>query len=335
MTSDRSVPYVREMAELQRLLDSGQDVLVASHIDPDGDALGTQLAFAAYLRDLGKNPILVRDDIIPEKYRFLPGVNDIPLLDTFTEAPAIDTALILECPTTERIGRARKFLEHGATVLNVDHHQDNGMFGKLNWLNVASSSVGEMAFEFFNFVGYKLSPNTAESLYTAILTDTGRFRFSSTSPRTMQIAGELIAAGADPQHITDMVYFDMRASTIKLIGKVLNDIEFSADGRICLLTMTREALEQSGAHESESDGLVDYTLFSGAVEAGALLKEISDTQTKASLRSRDGINVAAIAAGMGGGGHYNAAGCTIDRPLPEAKKLILELISKAIHGVAE
>lgn len=317
---------------IMAVINDARSVLVASHIDPDGDALGTQLAVAAFLRHLGKEVFLVRDNDIPFKYKFLTGVNEIPPVSEYAEDRRFDAAFVLECPNIQRIGRASKLLSGGIRIINVDHHQDNDLFGDVNWINTEASSVGEMIFEFFEEAGYAIDPVVAEQLYTAILTDTGRFRYRSTSPRTMHVAGKLIEAGADPQKICDLVYYNLQPSTMKLIGKVLNSIEFHNDGQVCLLFMTQDTLEQAGADESESDGLVDYTLFNAGVRAGALLKEIRSGKTKVSLRSKDGINVAAIAARFGGGGHFNASGCTIDMDMAQAREELLKIFDEELNA---
>ncbi|UCG61855.1 MAG: bifunctional oligoribonuclease/PAP phosphatase NrnA [Candidatus Zixiibacteriota bacterium] len=318
--------------EIMAILNGSASVLVASHVDPDGDALGTQLAVAAFLEHLGKEVFLVRDNDIPFKYRFLPGIDRIPLVDDYRADQVFDAAVILECPNIERIGRASKLLNGGIRVINIDHHQDNGLFGKVNWINAGASSVGEMVYELFEGTGFKIDGEVAEQLYTAILTDTGRFRYRSTSPRAMHIAGNLIEAGADPQAICDRVYYNLQPSTMKLIGKVLNSIEFHHGGQVCLLFLTREMLEQTGADESESDGLVDYALFNAGVRAGALLKEIDGGKTKVSFRSKDGINVASIAGRFGGGGHFNASGCIFDVPIKDTKQKLLRIFEEEMDG---
>jgi bifunctional oligoribonuclease and PAP phosphatase NrnA len=321
-------------SELLRTFREARRILVVSHIDPDGDAIGTQLAFGEYLRSIGKQVFMLRDSEIPDKYRFLPRVGLIVTPDALPEDFAVDTAVILECPSAARIGSIRKYLLSGVTTVNIDHHRDNEYFGSINWVDVRPSSVGEMAYEFFATVGYKLSPQVAESLYTAILTDTGRFRFASTSPRTMTIAGELIAAGASPKKVCEEVYFNGRPSTLKLMGKVLNGIEFHNNGKTAILLLTKEMLVSAEAAESEADGLVDFTMSTRGVVAGALLKELDSRRTKVSLRSSDGVNVSAVAYRFGGGGHFNAAGCIVPKPLEEAKQEIIALLAEADDATA-
>jgi phosphoesterase RecJ-like protein len=319
------------LESIMAVLNDAHSVLVASHVDPDGDALGTQLAVAAFMKQLGKEVFLVRDGDIPFKYRFLQGINQIPLVQDYPTDRRFDAAFVLECPNIDRIGRASKLLNGGIRIINVDHHQDNDLFGEVNWINTGASSVGEMIYELFDRSGFSFGPAVAEQLYTAILTDTGRFRYRSTSPRTMEVAGKLIQVGADPQKICDLVYYNLQPSTMKLIGKVLNSIEFHNDGHVCLLFLTKDMLKQTQADESESDGLVDYTLFNAGVRAGALLKEIDGNKTKVSIRSKDGINVAAIAGRFGGGGHFNASGCTIDMNMADTRKELLRIFDEELN----
>lgn len=306
-------------------------MLIVTHMDPDGDALGTQLAFAAYLKDSGIEAQPVRDDVVPGKYRFLVGVEDVPRFDQLDPGAKFDTVLFLECPTIERGGRVKELLNDNITIINIDHHQDNGGFGSVNWVDSQKSSVGEMAFEYLAQVGFDISPVIAEYLFTAILTDTGRFRYSNTGPKTMEIAGRLIEAGADPQKICDHVYYNLSASTTKLIGRVLNGIEFCENSAICLLTLTQQMLTDTSAEQSETEGLVDYAMVSQGVKAGALLREIDEGHTKVSLRSKGLINVAQMAARHGGGGHINAAGFLLDMSLPEAKQEVLRMLREGIN----
>ena len=318
------------LKEITRVFAKSKRIMVVSHIDPDGDALGTQLAFGAYLKDIGKEVYMVRDSQIPAKYRFLEEINSILSYKEFPEELSIDTALILECPNISRIGGARKFLNGDIEIINIDHHCDNDNFGRVNWLNTKASSVGEMAFEYFYTVGYNFNKAVAEQLYTAIMTDTGRFRFCSTSPRTMEIVAHLLEKGADPQKICDNVYYSLKPTVLRLIGKVLNSIEFHQNGNICVLTLSKEMLTASGANDSDSEGIVDFSLYSKNVIGGVLFKEIDPEITKVSLRSKDNINVAELAAKFGGGGHFNAAGCTLSMPLDIAKTEIIKLLKEAI-----
>ncbi|HOD67705.1 MAG TPA: bifunctional oligoribonuclease/PAP phosphatase NrnA [candidate division Zixibacteria bacterium] len=327
--NDRPGPTAPPLDELRALLERSRRVLVVAHVEPDGDAIGSLLACGACLRNLGKETVLVRESEIPSKYRFLRGAGEIRPVDALPVDLAIDTAVVLECPTLDRVGRAARFLTDGVRIINIDHHRESGDFGAVNWIDPTKSSVGEMLFELYEAFGCEITPEVAEQLYTAIMTDTGRFRYPSTSPRTMEIVGRLIAAGADPKAIADNVYYRLSVSTMRLTGMVLASIEFHDRDRLCLLTLTQEMLEAAGAGLSESDGLVDFTLFTDTAEVGALLKEVDEDRTRVSLRSRDAVNVAALAAQYGGGGHFNAAGCTMPYGLARAREEIIRVLTHA------
>lgn len=327
--NDRPSAAPPPLKEIRSLLEQSRRVLVAAHVDPDGDAIGSQLACAACLRRLGKEVVLTRESDIPDKYRFLHGTSEIRHVDELPPDLGIDTAVILECPTLDRVGKAARYLTETVRIINIDHHRESGDFGTTNWIDPTKSSVGEMLYELYQALDHKITPEVAEQLYTAIMTDTGRFRFPSTTARTMEIVARLIDAGADPKTIADNVYFRLSASTMRLTGLVLATIEFHDNDQICLLTLTRQMLQAAGADSSEADGLVDFTLFTDTAKVGALLKEIDESQTRVSLRSRNGINVAELAARYGGGGHLNAAGCTMPFGFARAREELLKLLSDA------
>ncbi|MCB2229135.1 bifunctional oligoribonuclease/PAP phosphatase NrnA [bacterium] len=311
-------------------LEAAHKIFVVSHLDPDGDALGSQLALGEYLGKIGKEVYLLRDSEVPEKYAFLPGVENIRRAEELPEDFAVDTAVLLECPSLHRAGSSAKFLTNGVEIINIDHHPDALELGTINWIETEMSSVGEMIFEYLQAVDQPISKEMATALYTAIMTDTGRFRYPSTTRRTMEIGGALIEAGADPRRICDKVYYDMRPSTVALMGRILNTVEFHLDNRVCLLSMSSEMLNETGAGISEAEGVVDFTLYGRGVLAGAFLKEAGESATKVSLRSKNGVNVGEIARQFGGGGHFAAAGCMIEQPMKEAKATLLTLLEKAI-----
>ncbi len=318
----------RPFKEIGLVIESATNLLVVSHIDPDGDALGTQLAFATYLKNIGKTVTLVREDTISEKYVFLPGIDQIQHVDEIKGRLDVDTMIALECPKLARAGDIINSLSDDITIINIDHHQDNENFGQVNWIDKESSSVGEMVYELFESFRYQIDEETAVQLFTAILTDTGRFRYESTSGRTLEIAGKLIEAGANPRDICDKVFYDLQPATIKLIGNVLSNAEFIDDGKTCLLSLPLEILESTECGEAEAEGIAEYSLYGKGVTLGVTFKERNRGVTRISLRSRGNPNVAKLAAVFGGGGHICAAGCSIDKPLSEAKKEFLKKLNE-------
>ena len=318
----------RPFKEISLLIESARKLLVVSHINPDGDALGTQLAFATYLKSLGKEVTLVREEAIPDRYQFLPGIELIRHIDNIKNSLDIDTVIALECPKLSRAGEIINSLSDDIKIINIDHHQDNANYGQVKWIDKEASSVGEMVYELFESFRYQIDEETAVLLFTAILTDTGRFRYESTSGRTMEIAGRLIEAGANPRDICDKVFYDLQPATIKLIGNVLTNAEFIDNDRTCLLSLTNEILELAEHENAETEGIAEYSLYGKGVTLGVTFKERSRGTTRISLRSRGNPNVAELAAEFGGGGHICAAGCSIDKPISEAKKEFLNKLKE-------
>ena len=308
--------------------------LIVSHVNPDGDAIGSSLAMGRYLTCLGKQVIVMLDSPVPDVYRFLPDADGIYQPDLYNKQVQVEAVISLECPNKGRMGKVNDKLSGHEFIICIDHHLDSIEYGKLNWIDTSYSSVGEMLWALFKQAGFELDNAVAEQLYTAVMTDTGRFRFDNTSPRTMLCASELIAAGAQPDKISREVYYTTLPSTMILRGLVLSSIRFEADNRICHISLTNKMLEQAGADKTEAEGLIDSTLFSRGVELGAMFKEDNDSVTRVSLRSVKRINVARIAKEYGGGGHFNAAGVDFNGPVHQARDAIVKRLKEALDESA-
>nr|MBN2277933.1 bifunctional oligoribonuclease/PAP phosphatase NrnA [candidate division Zixibacteria bacterium] len=317
--------------DIERCIQKAESILVTAHVDPDGDSIGTQLAFRRYLTGLSKKVSVINDGVIPEKYTFLPDIDKILNADNYRGRSVFDLAIILECPRPDRIGLVSRFITENTTVINIDHHPDNTGYGDVVHLDSRASAVGEILTEYFLDVGFTLDTDTATLLYTGILTDTGRFRYDSTTRRTMEIAGLLIEAGADSRRICDRIYYSMSEATLHLTAEVFSRIKLHDNNRICLINLDHNLLRNPKYDCADIEGMAEYTLYGRGVLAGALLKEIRQGQTKVSLRSRDIINVSRIAAGFGGGGHINAAGYTVDLPADKAASDLLNVLKEAVH----
>lgn len=328
MTKENNID-IAILEELNRFIQQTKSVLIVAHIDPDGDSLGSLLAMTSFLKEMGKDVYPIITDEIPQKYSFLKGIDEIP--DKYDENELkIDTAILLECPNQNRINGPAKYILDNCKIINIDHHRDNKIKGDFNWVDSSKSSVGEMLYEYFEYIDFQLSKEIAEYLYVAILTDTGRFRFTSTSSRTLQVASRLIDFGADPRKITDMIYYEMEPAAVVLTGKVLNSVEYMYDNKLCIMTLNRKMVADSGSKKSDAEGLVDFTMFGKGVKIGVFLKEVNDHQTKVSFRSKNDLDVAEIASQYGGGGHKNAAGCSIDLSLSETKEKLIKTFEELL-----
>jgi phosphoesterase RecJ-like protein len=306
-------------------------ILITSHLDPDGDSIGSQLALKGWLKDSSKEVRIINQGKIPSKYLFL---DEERAIEDFDPAKAIDwTAdliFVLECPNLERIGEVKKLLKEGAKVINIDHHPDNSFFGDISYVDTQACALGEIIYELLTYAGYRLNKATATQLYAAILTDTGRFRFSNTTPKALKIGAELIALGANPREINSQIYYNNSDAALKMLGFLLLNLETYANGKISFLVIDQQILKELNVSKEDTEGFVDYSLFLKGAEVGVLFTQKNYSKTKVSLRSQNSFDVSALARIFGGGGHRNAAGCTVDQDLNSTKELILKKIEEQL-----
>lgn len=316
--------------QIKALLDEARTVLITSHMDPDGDSLGSMLAMYTYLVSLGKKAVIVNEGNIPQKYERLPGIEKVNNSKDSFKRDDFDLAVVLECSTPERAGFVKDLIEGNPCLINIDHHYDNTGYGRIAYIDDSAAAVAEILAVFFNDVEFDIDPDTATVLYAAILTDTGRFRYSSTTKRTMEIAGQLIERGAEPRAICDNIYYSLSEDVIKLTGLLMANMELHENGRICLMSLTGEMLDGKNGN-IDTEGMAEYTMFSRDAMIGGFLREIEKDRTKISLRSRNNVDVSGLAHKFGGGGHVNASGFVIDQPISLARVQLLEELRKIIN----
>jgi phosphoesterase RecJ-like protein len=298
-----------------------QRFVVTSHARPDGDAIGSQVAMAYALRQLGKDVQMVDADPAPLQFQVFPGVSDIHV--SATVQGQFDAAIVMECGDLSRTG-VDGFDKY--FVINIDHHPGNRSYGAINWFEPGAAACSEMVFDLVEALGVTLTPEIATHIYVAILTDTGGFHFSHITPRTFEICRRCTEAGANPQAIARAVYDSSTMGRLRLMGAVLHDLEFEAEGRAALAALTLKLFHETGATIDDADGLINIPLNVKDIQAVAFFKEIAPDSFRISLRSKGSVDVNRVAGAFGGGGHKNAAGCTLDGPYPEVRaKLLAEL----------
>jgi phosphoesterase RecJ-like protein len=309
------------IAAIRDAIHQRQRFVVTSHSRPDGDAIGSQVAMAYALRALGKDVQLVGVDPAPPQFQVFPGVRDIHV------TPAVDgqfdAAIIMECGDLSRTGvdGFEKYF-----VINIDHHPGNKGYGAINWFDPGSAACGEMVFDLVDALGVTLTPEIATHIYITILTDTGGFHFSHITPRTFEICRRCTEAGAQPEAIARAVYDSSTMGRLRLMGAVLHNLEFESGGRTAVAALTLQLLQETGATHEDSDGLINIPLTVKEIEAVAFFKEISPDNFRISMRSKGNVDVNRVANVFGGGGHKNAAGCSLTGPYPEVRqKLVAEL----------
>jgi phosphoesterase RecJ-like protein len=285
--------------------------LVTTHENPDGDALGSILAMRLALEQLGKDAVLYLSGTIPlpHEYAFMP-------LDGLTRTPPDDAAervvLALDCANARRLGPDPALLENAPLVVDVDHHHDNSRFGGVNLIVSDASSTGEILYDVFRELGVTLTPDIAEALYIALVTDTGRFQYTNTTPKALRLAAELVEAGANVHQVFQDVYENVAFAKIKLLARALERARVYEGGRVIVSDLERADFAAAGAEEPFAEGIIDYLRAVEGAEIVALIREpptLNGPTRRVSLRTRaEGVDVSAIARKSGGGGHRQAAG---------------------------
>ena len=309
-------------------LRSCSSMLISVHRNPDGDALGSQLALMLALEKLNKTVVAQNIDPVPETYRFLPASSRIKTGSAVEGR--YDAILVLDADPP------RTGLFDGSypadTRINIDHHITNPAEWPLTWLDPSASATGEMVYELIHRLGVPIDREIALCLYTAIFTDTGSFRYSNTTPKSMRIAAELIEAGADPWLVTENVYESFAYRRIKLLGNVLADMERSEDGRIAWVVVTEELFRRFGASSEDTDNFINFVRSTKGVEVAILFRQTAAAQYKISLRSKGRVDLSGLAQSLGGGGHKNAAGSTVDGTLDAVKKRVIGAVNDAVEA---
>jgi phosphoesterase RecJ-like protein len=315
---------------LIRLIEENDDFLLTSHQDPDGDSIGSLVGLYNYLQSLGKRAVIYNQGNIPDKYRFLnPGgviKNEPP-----SGLISAGVAIILECPRYERIGFVQTMITPEMTIVNIDHHEDNQLFGKINIVDTGACAVGEILYEIFASSGNPITADIANPLYAALISDTGCFRFANTNSRCLNVAAALVEKGAQPKLIAEKIFFATTPETLKLIGHVLGNMQFFANGKICVFKLSRDDPQKYGASMENSEGVIDYTMMMNQVNVGVFFKEFDSETIKVSLRSQNSIDIGLYAKSKGGGGHPNAAGFTLNTRLEAAIQTVVKELTEHIN----
>lgn len=321
----------RKFAPVVEKIKQGKRFMVISHVNPEGDAVGSLLGLASALRTLGKDVVAYSADLIPDPFGFLPGADTV-VRSLEGEAP-FDVTFAVDCGQLSRLGHEFLAFEKWGILINIDHHVSNDNFGDINVVDPEASAAAELVFDLLKEAGINITPDIATNLYVGIHTDTGSFRYSSATPESLEKAGELVRLGADPRKIAVRVYESYPAKKLKLLGKVLNTLELvrdGLDGKVATVVASQDMMESVGAGKGDVDGFVNYARSIEGVEVGVLLRECSPRDYKISFRSKGDIDVSSVAQSFGGGGHKNAAGCNVQGTLEEVKKKVIDALRDKI-----
>ncbi len=304
---------------------SAERIVLAGHINPDGDAIGACLALGGALEKSGKAVRVVLEEYA-EKYQMIPNGH---LVCSLEEVGLPDLFISLDCGDEGRLGETARLLQTAKTTINIDHHESNTFFGKLNYAEKDASSTSEIVYRLLKD-RLPITADEAAALYAGLIYDTGGFRHTSTSPETMKIAGELMAYGIPFTNIYNR-FFDARSfSELKIVSKALENAELLFDGKAIVSTITAAEIEACGGTNKELDSIINYLKGVLGTKVACFFYEKTETDVKGSFRGNEGYDVCALAKKFGGGGHIKASGCTIQAPIAEAKKMVLKEVEKML-----
>lgn len=299
----------RSMAAILEVFCAHNHFLITSHARPDGDAIGSSLAAMYLLQGMGKEVVVALADPVPRSFAGLPGAGRIVQTQPVMAA---EVAVVLECDSVARTG-----YDHLAApvTVNIDHHRSGAHFATVNWIDPSAAAVGAMLFELAMAAGVAISADFATCLYTALLTDTVRFTAPSITAETFALAHRLVSLGADAAGVAEAVYHSIRPARLRVLGVALSHL--TIEGPIAWSAVTLEEIAAAQAEVEDCEDIVNHVIGIEGVCAGAFLREMANGRYRVSLRSKGTVDVAAVAERLGGGGHQNASGCTVEGCLPE------------------
>jgi bifunctional oligoribonuclease and PAP phosphatase NrnA len=310
--------------ELLSFLRQKDDFFIATHINPEGDALGSSLALSIALNAIGKNTVLFDRDGVPEFYRFLPDCEKI--MKDYAGVQSLNLSLLLlDCNTPERAGIEGLTFRQSAVI---DHHETESDFGDIRWIEPKAAATGLMIFYLIKALGVGISKEMAVNLYTAIAIDTGTFRFGNTTAEVLRVASELADAGAQPAHISGNLYEIWSEARFNLLRMALQTLEIK--NKVAFTFVNRRMYRETGAGPEDTENFSSFPRIMKDIRISVFFREIDDDYWKVSLRSKGDINVASVASLFNGGGHKNAAGYFVRAPLKAAKEALLKKLSELI-----
>lgn len=314
------------LAEAATVLEQHRHILITSHYNPDGDNIGSQLGLAHLLRRLGKKVEIIDQDPVPDRYRFLPGWEGIGNKIAPSQATL---AVVLDSASLDRIGwAAEAIVPARMAILNIDHHISNDGFGQVQYVDPTTSSTCELIHRIAKRLSKTLMPEEASCLLCGMVTDTGGFRYTSTSPATLRVAAELMEQGAMLSDIATRLYFEEKPETLRLLGELLVGMKHSEKVPLAWMSVSLKQLRRYGIEMSETEEFVRYALSARGVEVGLMFKEQPDGQVRLSFRSKGQYDVDRLARLFGGGGHIQAAGARVTGQLAEVEGLVIAALER-------
>jgi bifunctional oligoribonuclease and PAP phosphatase NrnA len=309
--------------KIKEILNNGKRFLVVTHIDPDGDAVGSAFALGFAIETLAKEVSVYLKDRVPYRYAFLPQprglVHEIP-------EGTFDAVFTVDCGDFFRVGNGHEKLKEKGPIINIDHHDTNEAFGYINILDERASSTAELIYLVLKGLGIPIDADMAINIYTGIFTDTGSFRYDNTNTKAFIICEEMTHKGVVPSYVASKVHESHPRERFVLLCTVLSTLQMYYDNRVAVVHVTADMFREAGASREHSEGFVEFIKEMKDLEVAALLRQIGEGRYKISMRSKGTVDVASIAARFGGGGHKNAAGCVMEGTLEEIRTRLVGAI---------
>lgn len=318
----------KTLEEVKRALKNAKTALVVSHIDPDGDSIGSMLVLGLLLEKLGLSTMLYCEDDVPKIYRFLYGADEVR--KTLTLSKHFDIAFAADASDLNRLGSNLNLRDAAKVIVNIDHHPDNVLFGDINYVS-KKSSTAELIYNLCKFLKVKIDKRMAECLYVALITDTGNFRYENTSGETFVMAADLLHAGVNTHELTTRIYDTKTIASLRIVSAALMNLEISPDRKAAWAVVTEEMMQKAGARGEDLIGLVDQIRSIEGIEVAVLFRE-ERGKVKINFRSKEKINVSEIAENFGGGGHTRAAGAVVAGGVETVKQKVIAEVLKYLKA---
>ncbi len=315
---------------IQQIIDvirSNSSFLLTTHEGPDGDAVGSSLALASFLRSIGKDVTVHYQDPVPDLYIFLPGADSV--LPHIPERQ-FDVAFVLDIGERKRAGNEFCAFSNVTTTINLDHHLSCENFGDYNLIDSQAAATGILVHRIATAFGYRFDRETALCIYVAVITDTGSFRYSNANREAFSVAGEMIECGINAWDVAEKLYENQPQKRLELLARCLPTLEIINDGLAASVTVTLDMYAATGADAELTDGFVNYPRSIRGVEVAIFFRQLEERKFKVGFRSKGKVNVATFSAAMGGGGHHNAAGCSVEGTLDEVKSKVYAIVAAAL-----
>ncbi len=324
---------IKPPIEVVETIAGASKILLATHIYPDGDALGSQLALADILKSLGKDVVIYSEEKVSHLYDFMPGCRNLA-----TRLPSLagfDCAIAVDCGDQARLGRESERLLSVHPFVMIDHHAGHKLFGDIHWVDSTRASTGEMIYDLAEVLKAEISYDAAYCLYAAIVSDTGSFKYSSTTADTFRVAGELVNKGVKPSEVAGKLFDNFTSNRLQLLQMVLDSLQMFNDDKVAVIGATREMFARTKTVQADTENFINYPRSLSSVRVAAFIKESRDGIISVSLRSKGSdCDVARIAGAFGGGGHCNASGFKLrESSVAEVQDKLLKELEQLVSGL--